>query len=73
MWANDNSIDPIAWDLSFIHHKTLAAEMDDSIVGFGDLHGSFLDRLYYMQSISAEELQLQLWTDWNNMQQSKIM
>lgn len=34
-WANDNSIDSIAWDLSLTHHKTLVAEMDDTIVGFG--------------------------------------
>ena len=45
-WANYNSIDPIAWDISFLHHKTLVAEMDDKIVGFGDLNGNFLDRLY---------------------------
>lgn len=45
-WANDNSMNPIAWDLSLTHHKTLVAEMDNTIVGFGDLNGNFLDRLY---------------------------
>ena len=34
-WANNNKIDPIAWNLSLIHHKTLVAEMDGIIVGFG--------------------------------------
>ena len=29
-----------------IHHKTLVAEMNGIIVGFGDLNGNFLDRLY---------------------------
>ena len=37
-WANNNKIDPIAWDLSLIHHKTLVAEMNGIIVGFGDLN-----------------------------------
>ena len=45
-WANNHKIDPIAWDLSLIHHKTLVAEMNGIIVGFGDLNGNFLDRLY---------------------------
>lgn len=45
-WANNHKIDPIAWNLSLIHHKTLVAEMDGIIVGFGDLNGNFLDRLY---------------------------
>ena len=45
-WTNNNNIDPIAWNLSLIHHKTLVAEMDNTIVGFGDLNGNFLDRLY---------------------------
>ena len=31
---------------ALIHHKTLVAEMDNTIVGFGDLNGNFLDRLY---------------------------
>ena len=39
-------INRIAWDLSLIHHKTLVAEMNGIIVGFGDLNGNFLDRLY---------------------------
>ena len=45
-WTNNNNIDPIAWNLSLIHHKTLVAEMDNTIVGFGELNGNFLDRLY---------------------------
>ncbi len=45
-WTNNNNIDPLAWDLSLTHHKTLVAEMDGIIVGFGDLNGNFLDRLY---------------------------
>ena len=72
-WTNNNNIDPLAWDLSLTHHKTLVAEMDGIIVGFGDLNGNFWTDFMYMQSISEKELQLQLWTDWNHMQQSKIM
>ena len=45
-WTNNNNIDQLAWDLSLTHHKTLVAEMDGIIVGFGDLNGNFLDRLY---------------------------
>lgn len=45
-WTNNNNIDPLAWDLSLSRHKTLVVEMDDTIVGFGDLDGNFLDRLY---------------------------
>ena len=45
-WTNNHNIDPIAWNLSLTHHKTLVAEMDNTIVGFGDLNGNFLDRLY---------------------------
>lgn len=37
-WANNHKIDPIAWDLSLIHHKTLVAEMDGIIVGFGEFN-----------------------------------
>ncbi len=45
-WTNNHNIDPTAWNLSLTHHKTLVAEMDNTIVGFGDLNGNFLDRLY---------------------------
>lgn len=45
-WTNNNSMNPITWNLSLTHHKTLVAEMDGIIVGFGDLNGNFLDRLY---------------------------
>ena len=39
-WTNNNNIDPMT------HHKTLVVEMNGIIVGFGDLNGNFLDRLY---------------------------
>ena len=65
-WTNNHNIDPIAWNLSLTHHKTLVAEMDNTIVGFGDLNGNFLDFMY-MQNISTGELQLQLWTGWSDM------
>ncbi|MEE0770704.1 MAG: GNAT family N-acetyltransferase [Acutalibacteraceae bacterium] len=45
-WTNNNNIDPTAWNLSLTHHKTLVVEMNGIIVGFGDLNGNFLDRLY---------------------------
>ena len=45
-WTNNNNIDPTAWNLSLTRHKTLVVEMNGIIVGFGDLNGNFLDRLY---------------------------
>lgn len=34
------------WNESFLEHRTLVAELDGEIVGFGDADGSYLDRLY---------------------------
>lgn len=44
-WANGN-IDLTAWDKSFSEHNTLVATEDGIIVGFGDMDGGYLDRLY---------------------------
>lgn len=44
-WAN-GSIDLTAWDKSFSEHNTLVATEDGIIVGFGDMNGGYLDRLY---------------------------
>ena len=44
-WAT-GSIDLTAWDRSFYEHNTLVAIHDGVIVGFGDMDGGYLDRLY---------------------------
>lgn len=53
-WANGR-VDLEAWNRSFISHKTLIAEIDGKIVGFGDMDisygcsicaSAYLDRLY---------------------------
>ncbi len=44
-WAN-GSIDLTAWDKSFSEHNTIVATEDGIIVGFGDMDGGYLDRLY---------------------------
>src|SRR5690554_6830190 len=46
VWATGN-IDITAWNDSFLKHTTLVVEMDEIIVGFGDMdNGGYLDRLY---------------------------
>lgn len=45
-WAT-GSVDLTAWDASFLGHKTLVAEKNSQILGFGDLaEDGYLDRLY---------------------------
>ena len=44
-WAGDRE-EKKGWDASFLEHKTLVAEMDGEIVGFADMDGDYLDRLY---------------------------
>ena len=44
-WA-DGKIDVAAWNKSFLRHDTLVARMNGEIVGFADLDGGYLDRLY---------------------------
>lgn len=45
-WANSD-IDKAAWNRSFLMHNTLIAEIDQEIVGFGDIdHFGYLDKLY---------------------------
>ena len=44
-WA-DGKVDVAAWDKSFLRHDTLVARMNGEIVGFADLDGGYLDRLY---------------------------
>lgn len=45
-WANSD-IDKAAWNCSFLMHETLIAEIDQEIVGFGDIdHFGYLDKLY---------------------------
>ena len=44
-WA-DGRVNIAAWDRSFLRHHTLVARMDGEIVGFADLDGRYLDRLY---------------------------
>lgn len=45
-WAT-GSVDLKSWDASFLRHKTLVAEKDGEILGFGDMaEDGYLDRLY---------------------------
>lgn len=44
-WAM-GQVDIAAWDASFLRHHTVVAERDGMLVGFGDLDGNYLDRLY---------------------------
>lgn len=44
-WA-DGSVDKAAWNASLQAHHTLVAESGGMIVGFGDIDGDYLDRLY---------------------------
>lgn len=45
-WA-DGNINLQNWNKSFLSHYTVVAEIDDIIVGFGDIdHTGYLDRLY---------------------------
>ena len=44
-WA-DGQVNIAAWERSFLAHDTLVARMDGKIVGFADLDGGYLDRLY---------------------------
>lgn len=46
VWATGNVSIP-DWDKSFSEHNTIIAEIDDAVVGFGDMDQSgYLDRLY---------------------------
>jgi putative acetyltransferase len=45
VWAT-GQIDKSAWNKSFLTHYTIIAEYDGIIVGFGDIDGDYLDRLY---------------------------
>ena len=45
IWAKPN-IDSDFWNKSFLEHYTIVAEINGIIVGFGDIDGDYLDRLY---------------------------
>ncbi len=46
VWAKE-SVDLEEWNLSFLNHNTLIAEITGEIVGFADMDNSgYLDRLY---------------------------
>lgn len=45
-WAS-GEVDLVQWNRSFLSHHTLVAELQGTVVGFGDMDGSgYLDRLY---------------------------
>ena len=44
-WA-DGNVDKAAWNASLQAHLTLVAESEGAVVGFGDMDGAYLDRLY---------------------------
>lgn len=45
VWAT-GTVDLGAWNESFLKHHTVVAEEQGVIVGFGDMDGNYLDRLY---------------------------
>lgn len=60
-WA-DGKPDLAVWHQSFLAHKTLIAEETGTLLGFADLDGAYLDRLYVhkdhqRQGIATELLQ----------------
>lgn len=45
-WAS-GAVDLEKWNRSFLEHRTIIAEEDDRIIGFGDMDSTgYLDRLY---------------------------
>ena len=44
-WA-DGKADAAAWERSLLQHHTLVARVGETIVGFADADGDYLDRLY---------------------------
>ncbi len=44
-WA-DGSVSKPAWNASLLAHHTVVAESDGEIIGFGDIDGDYLDRLF---------------------------
>ncbi len=44
-WASGN-IDEVKWHQSLLSHYSIIAKLNDKIVGFGDVEGNYLDRLY---------------------------
>ncbi len=44
-WA-DGNINKEEWNKSFLEHYTVVVEIDNKIVGFGDINGDYIDRLY---------------------------
>lgn len=45
VWAT-GKIDKETWHQSFWNHETMVAILENKIVGFGDLDGAYIDRLY---------------------------
>lgn len=45
VWA-DGNVNLAAWDESFLAHETRVVLQDGRLVGFADLDGNYLDRLY---------------------------
>lgn len=52
-WA-DGQVNIAAWEKSFLTHDTLVARMEGKIVGFADLDGGYLDRLYVHKNHQRE-------------------
>ena len=49
-WA-DGKADAAAWERSLLQHHTLVARVGETIVGFADADGDYLDRLYVTAAI----------------------
>lgn len=53
VWAT-GKVDMALWDASFLKHYTLVAKQDGEIVGFGDMDGGYLDRLYVHKNYQGQ-------------------
>lgn len=59
VWA-DGAADPAVWEQSFLKHRTLVARIGGEIVGFADLDGNYLDRLYVHRDFQRQGVATEL-------------
>ena len=52
-WASEE-IDSAAWNASLLAHHTLVAHIGSEIIGFADIDGGYLDRLYVHKNFQRQ-------------------
>lgn len=66
VWAT-KTIDPIVWDKSLAEHYAVVAEINGSIVGFGDIDNTgYLDRLYVHRNYQGKRIGTAIITELEN-------